>query len=36
MVTPLDIGQDYLFLHAYGLGHGQDAHKAKSFVANTK
>ena len=36
MVTPLDIGQDYLFLHAYGLGHSQGAYKAKSFVANTK
>ena len=36
MATPLDIGQDYLFLHAYGLGQSQGAYKAKSFVANTK
>ena len=33
---PLDIGQDYLFLCAYGLGHSQGPYMAKSFVANTK
>ena len=32
----LDIGQDYLFLHAYGLGHSQGPYMAKSFVANAK
>ena len=33
---PLDIGQDYLFLHAYGLGHSQGPYMAKSFFANAK